>query len=207
MSKLHHPNLLHMFGAILKPCICIVSELMQTDLFRALHRSEVKYTITNRIGWALQIAHGMEYLHSRNVIHRDLKSPNVLLDKSSSVKICDFGHSRLYDPTMSVTVGTPFWNAPEVLTRKKYSFPADVFSFAIILWELLTEEEPYKGMSITEVMEKVGSENFRLSTSACPFFATKLLSDCWHTLPEMRPSFLKITETLRRVEIPQEWKH
>ncbi|CAM9758501.1 unnamed protein product, partial [Sphacelaria rigidula] len=102
------------------------------------------------------VACGMNYLHGHQpspILHRDLKSANLLLDDSFNVKICDFGLARLkaYTNSMTGNCGTVQWMAPEVLASEKYTETADVYSFAIVCWELLERACPYEGMSQIQV--------------------------------------------------------
>ncbi|CAM9837057.1 unnamed protein product, partial [Scytosiphon promiscuus] len=108
------------------------------------------------------VACGMWYLHQHEpfpILHRDLKSANLLLDESFNVKICDFGLARLKAFTNSAAMtgncGTVQWMAPEVLASEKYAEPADVYSFAIVCWELLSRACPYDGMSQIQVRRRV----------------------------------------------------
>jgi mitogen-activated protein kinase kinase kinase 9 len=95
---------------------------------------------------ALEAARGVHYLHSCNppVLHRDLKSLNLLLDESGRVKLADFGWTKGLDNYMTGKIGTYQWMAPEVIASQKYSEKADVFSYGIILWEIASREPPFK---------------------------------------------------------------
>ena len=98
------------------------------------------------VDWAVQIASGMHYLHQHKIIHRDLKSPNVLLAENNVVKISDFGTCRTWNDIsveMSFT-GTYAWMAPEVIRKELCSEKVDVWSYGVVLWELLTGETPYR---------------------------------------------------------------
>ena len=143
---------------------------------------------------ANDICQGGSYLHRHDppIIHRDLKSENVLVDSNFVAKITDFGQSRFQNDggrTMTAC-GSPLWTAPEVIRGEKYSEKADVYSFAIILYELLTWSPPYPNDNPHFVMMKVASEGYRMTISDefDPFFH-KILTMSWHADPAERPSF------------------
>eukprot|EP01090_Pellita_catalonica_P017809 TRINITY_DN5494_c0_g1_i1.p2 TRINITY_DN5494_c0_g1~~TRINITY_DN5494_c0_g1_i1.p2 ORF type:complete len:132 (+),score=12.70 TRINITY_DN5494_c0_g1_i1:41-436(+) len=106
------------------------------------------------------------YLHMSNppVIHRDLKSHNLLVDENWNCKVCDFGMAKLLvaqGPSYLTACGTPAWSAPEVLRNERYTQKADVFSFAIVLWECVTRKKPYDGMPPFRVICDVGQNGLR----------------------------------------------
>jgi serine/threonine protein kinase len=143
-------------------------------------------------------ARGMAYLHSGNppVLHRDLKSANLLLDESYTTKVCDFGLSRLKAQarrSMTGNCGTVQWMAPEVLANMSYDEKADVFSFGIILWELLTRECPYDGMTAIQCALAVLNRDKRPEIPKwCPPALHALIKACVKKEPDLRPSFAQI---------------
>ena len=142
-------------------------------------------------------ARGMTYLHSGvpPVLHRDLKSANLLLDESYTAKVCDFGLSRLkaQEKSMTGNCGTVQWMAPEILANQPYAEPADVFSFGIILWELLTAECPYEGMSAIQCALAVLNKNYRPEIPEwCPPQYGALIRACIDKIPAARPTFAQI---------------
>mmetsp|Transcript_37282 Transcript_37282/g.42584 ORF Transcript_37282/g.42584 Transcript_37282/m.42584 type:complete len:730 (+) Transcript_37282:202-2391(+) len=142
-------------------------------------------------------ARGMTYLHSGSppVLHRDLKSANLLLDESYTTKVCDFGLSRLKAQERSMTgnCGTVQWMAPEILGNQAYAEPADVFSFGIILWELLTAECPYDGMTAIQCALAVLNRDQRPQIpSWCPPALKSLILSCVERNPSDRPIFSQV---------------
>lgn len=142
-------------------------------------------------------ARGMTYLHSGSpaVLHRDLKSANLLLDESYTTKVCDFGLSRLKAQERSMTgnCGTVQWMAPEILGNQPYAEPADVFSFGIILWELLTGECPYDGMTAIQCALAVLNRDQRPPMPAwCPPPLASLIGSCVKRNPSQRPTFSQV---------------
>ena len=139
----------------------------------------------------------MAYLHSGNppVLHRDLKSANLLLDESYTAKVCDFGLSRLKEQERSMTgnCGTVQWMAPEVLANMSYNEKADVYSFGIILWELLSRECPFDGMSPIQCALAVLNRDKRPDIPKwCPPCLHALIKSCVKKEPDQRPSFVQI---------------
>jgi len=147
-------------------------------------------------------ARGMVYLHSGTppVLHRDLKSANILLDESYNPKVCDFGLSRLQSAagaSMTGNCGTVQWMAPEVLANQRYNEKADVFSYGIILWELLTRACPYEGQNAVQCALAVLNRNHRPSIPQwCPPVLHALVRACLKTDPQERPDFTKILTAL-----------
>lgn len=146
-------------------------------------------------------ARGMAYLHSGKppVLHRDLKSANLLLDESYTTKVCDFGLSRLKAQTRSMTgnCGTVQWMAPEVLANRSYDEKADVYSFGIIVWELLTRECPYEGMTAIQCALAVLNRDKRPEIPKwCPPGLHALIKACTKKEPDERPCFERIIEML-----------
>ncbi len=146
-------------------------------------------------------ARGMCYLHSGSppVLHRDLKSANILLDESYTAKLADFGLSRLKAVRSGMTgnCGTVQWMAPEVLCSEDYAEPADVYSFGIILWEMLTQECPYEGMTPIQCALAVLNQNYRPEIPAwCPQSFRALIKDCVERDPKTRPTFPQILQVL-----------
>jgi serine/threonine protein kinase len=149
-------------------------------------------------------ARGMNYLHKGNppVLHRDLKSANILLDESYTPKVCDFGLSRLKakDRSMTGNCGTVQWMAPEVLANQSYNEKADVYSYGIILWELLTRECPYEDMTAIQCALAVLNRNHRPEIPRwCPPPLQVLIRSCLKKDPDERPSFTEILQTLDKM--------
>ncbi|KAH7622771.1 hypothetical protein Ndes2526B_g02043 [Nannochloris sp. 'desiccata'] len=156
-----------------------------------------------RLQMALDVARGMNYLHTCRppVIHRDLKSPNLLVEKDMTIKVCDFGLSRVRHATVlsaKSQAGTPEWTAPEVLQGKSCNEASDVYSFGVILWELQTGEEPWTDKSAMQVVGAVGFANERLPIppGIRPGLGD-LMARCFG-IPEDRPSFSEIISILKR---------
>lgn len=202
MSTLHHPNIVLFLGAVIEnPHFMMVMEYLPINLYELLHSGfMVDFLYLHR--FACDIARGMKYLHRRqNMIQRDLKSKNVMIDNNFNAKICDFGLSRYVTTDQTMTFcGTPYWTAPEVIRQEPYTHKADVFSYGIILWELLTGREPYEGMQGMEVAYAVADDGLRPTIpSICPEGYPELLSNCWSDNPDVRPEFGEILDSLHKM--------
>ncbi|XP_039160728.1 serine/threonine-protein kinase CTR1 [Eucalyptus grandis] len=212
MKRLRHPNIVLFMGAVTEPPkLSIVTEyLSRGSLYRLLHKPGAREILDERrrLNMALDVAKGMNYLHKRNppIVHRDLKSPNLLVDKKYTVKVCDFGLSRLKPRTFlssKSAAGTPEWMAPEVLRDEPSNEKSDVYSFGVILWELATLQQPWCNLNPAQVVAAVGFKGRRLEIprDLNPQVAS-IIEACWVSEPWKRPSFSSIMESLKPLVKP-----
>ncbi|XP_026429926.1 probable serine/threonine-protein kinase SIS8 [Papaver somniferum] len=209
MKRLRHPNVVLFMGAVTSPKnLCIVTEfLSRGSLFQLLRRhTSTTLDSRRRVLMALDIARGMNYLHRHNppIIHRDLKSSNLLVDKNWKVKVGDFGLSRLKYATFLTTSagnGTPQWMAPEVIRNEPEDEKSDVYSFGVVLWELATLKIPWNDMNSMQVIAAVGFMNQRneIPKDTDPLWAS-LIERCWHSDPKCRPTFKELLGSLKDLQ-------
>jgi len=215
-NLLQHVNILRLMGLI-------VDELNQNKglvleycsggpLNTWLKKNQNVLSLRNSIDWALQVANGMEYLHKRapaKLLHRDLKSSNVLLLSSTAspedqtLKISDFGLARARQEQRSLSqeqfsaAGTYAWMAPESIRSNNFSPYSDVWSFGVLVWEILTGEIPYRGLEPLQVAFSVAHRQMRLPIpSSIPATLAKLMNRCWEEDSQSRPEFDVIRELL-----------
>uniref|UniRef100_A0A8C1YX36 mitogen-activated protein kinase kinase kinase n=1 Tax=Cyprinus carpio TaxID=7962 RepID=A0A8C1YX36_CYPCA len=196
LRKLKHPNIITFKGVCTQaPCYCIIMEYCaQGQLYEVL-RAGRKITPSLLVDWAMGIAGGMNYLHLHKIIHRDLKSPNMLITHDDLVKISDFGTSKeLRDKSTKMSfAGTVAWMAPEVIRNEPVSEKVDIWSFGVVLWEMLTGEIPYKDVDSSAIIWGVGNNSLQLPLpESCPDGFKILLRQCWNCKPRNRPSFRQI---------------
>lgn len=210
MRGLRHPNVLQFLGACTNPPdICIVMEYMPMgSLYKILHDEDIPLDREMIRKMMLDAAKGMNYLHKSDpvIIHRDLKSHNLLVDENWKVKVCDFGLSKILeaqsDFTTMTACGTPSWTAPEILRNEKYTEKADVYSFGIVLWECITREDPYDGMPPFQVVLAVGTKSMRPTIPPeTPQKWAMFITECWAENQDTRPSFDQIMITLEEINL------
>ncbi|KAI4326269.1 hypothetical protein MLD38_031598 [Melastoma candidum] len=210
MKKLRHPNVVLFMGAVTRPPnLSIVTEFLpRGSLYRLIHRPNNQLDERRRLRMALDAARGMNYLHNCNpvIVHRDLKTPNLLVDRNWVVKVCDFGLSRMKHSTFlssRSTAGTAEWMAPEVLRNEPCNEKSDVYSFGVILWELATLQQPWGGMNPMQVVGAVGFQHRRLDIPGDmdPTVA-EIIEKCWQTDPNLRPTFAEIMNALKPLQKP-----
>ncbi|XP_037285704.2 mitogen-activated protein kinase kinase kinase 20 [Rhipicephalus microplus] len=205
LSVLSHRNIITFYGAATKaPNFCIITEYAEHGslyAFLAMQENDSMLSFGQILLWGIQIAAGMHYLHEEapiKVIHRDLKSKNVVISSDYTCKICDFGASRFLGATTRMSLaGTLPWMAPEVIQCLPSSETCDVWSFGVVLWELLTHEVPFKGIEGFQVAWAVVEKEERLTIpSTCPAAFANLMTACWKTDPKERPPFSTILQHL-----------
>uniref|UniRef100_A0A8D0BAL7 Mitogen-activated protein kinase kinase kinase n=1 Tax=Salvator merianae TaxID=96440 RepID=A0A8D0BAL7_SALMN len=212
-AMLRHPNIIALKAVCLSPPnVCLVMEYARGGaLNRALAGKKVPPHVL--VNWAVQIARGMNYLHNEAlvpIVHRDLKSINILIleriendDLSGrTLKITDFGLAREWHKTTKMSAaGTYAWMAPEVIRLSLFSKSSDVWSFGVLLWELLTGEVPYREIDALAVAYGVAMNKLTLPIpSTCPEPFARLLKECWSPEPHARPDFSAILQQLVAIE-------
>ena len=186
-----HPNVIKIIGAVIEENnIGIVMEYLRCSLFRAVFIDCELQDAGKKIAIIKQVASALKHLHSRNIAHCDIKSENILLDWNNNAKLCDFGLSALKNETGSSQSnlvppgqGTPHYSAPEVLRGEILNMAqllqADIYSLAIVMFEVMTEEEAFQGLSVMQLQTNVGHGEMRPSTSKLSKPIEDILTKCW----------------------------
>ena len=220
MSKLKHPSIVNLIGFSPKdfkgnPKPVIVTELVKEGTLtkfielERLSRSDPKWDDTHKLIALYGIASAMSFLHEHNIIHRDLKPDNILMDENLYPKICDFGLSKI-DPQSTENIsfesesklkGTPIYSAPEVFSGLIYSKPGDVYSFALIAYEIITNDRPFPDIeNIYILINNVCSGKRPEFKNPIKESYKNLIERCWSQDPEKRPTFTEIVNVLEKPE-------
>ncbi|XP_047333865.1 serine/threonine-protein kinase EDR1-like [Impatiens glandulifera] len=204
LSRLRHPNVILFLGACTKPPhLSMVTEYMDMgSLYNLIHLTEQKKKLSwrRKLKMLRDICRGLMCVHRMKIIHRDLKSANCLVNKHWTVKICDFGLSRIMTETPmrdTFSAGTPEWMAPELIRNEPFSEKCDIFSLGVVMWELCTLSKPWHGVPPERVVYSVANEGSRLEIPEGPLGS--LIADCWAE-PDQRPSCEEILTRLMECE-------
>ncbi|KAK3029140.1 hypothetical protein RJ639_039695 [Escallonia herrerae] len=191
LRKIRHKNVVQFIGACTQPPnFCIVTEFMSKgSLYSLLHKQRGAFKLPTLLKVAIDVSKGMNYLHQNNIIHRDLKTANLLMDENAA-----------QSGVMTAETGTYRWMAPEVIEHEPYDHKADIFSFGVVLWELLTGELPYSYLTPLQAAVGVVQQGLRptIPKHTHPGVA-ELLVSCWQQDPTLRPNFSEILEKLQRI--------
>uniref|UniRef100_A0A3B3CX03 Mitogen-activated protein kinase kinase kinase 7 n=1 Tax=Oryzias melastigma TaxID=30732 RepID=A0A3B3CX03_ORYME len=207
LSRVNHPNIVKLYGSCDNP-VCLVMEFAECgSLYNFLHGAEPqpRYTAAHAMSWCLQCAEGVAYLHAmkpKALIHRDLKPPNLLLVAQGTVlKICDFGTACDIQTYMTNNKGSAAWMAPEVFEGSNYSEKCDVFSWSIILWEVMTRKKPFDeiGGSAFCIMWAVHRGTRPPLIRDLPEPIETLMTRCWDKEPSQRPPMSEVRDTMSRL--------
>ncbi|CAF0981799.1 unnamed protein product [Brachionus calyciflorus] len=200
LRKLNHVNLVKFKAVSINSdkFFCIIMEYCPNGQLFTYLKSQNLLQPSVMVDMAKQIANGMNYLHNNKIIHRDLKSPNILLSDNNVLKISDFGACKnMSDTVISMSFkGTIAWTAPEIFRGELCSEKVDVYSFGVVLWELLTCETPYKNIDPSSIMYAVASNRLRLPIpNSAPDGIKLLLAQCFMQAKN-RPGFNHIIKHL-----------
>ncbi|XP_064198400.1 serine/threonine-protein kinase B-raf-like [Anguilla rostrata] len=210
LRKTRHVNILLFMGYTTKPQLAIVTQWCEgSSLYHHLHIIETKFEMIKLIDIARQTAQGMDYLHAKSIIHRDLKSNNIFLHEDLTVKIGDFGLATVKSRwsgshQFEQLSGSILWMAPEVIRlqdKNPYSFQSDVYAFGIVLYELMSGVLPYSNINNRDqIIFMVGrgylSPDLSKSRSNCPKAMKRLMADCLKKKREERPLFPQILASI-----------
>ncbi|KAG7542896.1 Protein kinase domain [Arabidopsis thaliana x Arabidopsis arenosa] len=221
--KLNHPNVTKFVGASMgttnlnirsadskgslpqQACCVVVEYLPGGTLKQHLirHKSK-KLAFKAVIKLALDLARGLCYLHSEKIVHRDVKTENMLLDAHKNLKIADFGVARveaLNPKDMTGETGTLGYMAPEVIDGKPYNRRCDVYSFGICLWEIYCCDMPYPDLSFVDVSSAVVLHNLRPEIPrCCPTALATIMKTCWDGNPQKRPEMKEVVKMLEGID-------
>ncbi|CAM8972645.1 unnamed protein product [Rhodiola kirilowii] len=221
--KLDHPNVTKFIGATMgskglniqtesgqigmpSSVCCVVVEYLPGGALKSYliknRRKKLAFKVVVQL--ALDLARGLSYLHSQKIVHRDVKTENMLLDKSRTIKIADFGVARVEasNPNdMTGETGTLGYMAPEVLNGNPYNRKCDVYSFGICLWEIYCCDMPYPDLSFSEVTSAVVRQNLRPEIPrCCPNALANVMKRCWDANPDKRPEMDEVVTMLEAID-------
>uniref|UniRef100_A0A8C9T369 receptor protein-tyrosine kinase n=1 Tax=Scleropages formosus TaxID=113540 RepID=A0A8C9T369_SCLFO len=210
MGQFDHPNVIRLEGVVTKSTpVMIITEFMENgSLDSFLRQNDGQFTVIQLVGMLRGIAAGMKYLSDMNYVHRDLAARNILVNSNLVCKVSDFGLSRFLeddtsDPTYTSALGGKIpirWTAPEAIQYRKFTSSSDVWSYGIVMWEIMSYgERPYWDMSNQDVINAI-EQDYRLPTPMdCPVALHQLMLDCWQKERGDRPKFSQIVNTLDKM--------
>jgi len=204
LGRLQHPNIVSLLAFCVppqQPPMVVTELLTKGSLFDVLQKEA--FTRPERLVIACDVAKGMLYLHEQGVVHRALKSKNVLIDANKRAKVSDYGIANLRDRSHGLICcicGAFAWMAPEALRGENFNATSDVYSFGVILWELMTNEVPWADLQAMQIPGAIGYGGRRLPTPGnWPATVQQLLNSCLDALAANRPSFEHIVVQLEKI--------
>uniref|UniRef100_A0A4W4FDK6 receptor protein-tyrosine kinase n=1 Tax=Electrophorus electricus TaxID=8005 RepID=A0A4W4FDK6_ELEEL len=207
MAQFDHPNVIRLEGVVTRSKLMIITEYMENgSLDSFLRRNDGQFTIIQLVGILRGIAAGMTYLSDLGYVHRDLAARNILVNSNLVCKVSDFGLSRVLedDPDAAYTTSggkIPIrWTAPEAIAYRKFSSSSDVWSYGVVMWEVMSYgERPYWNLTNRDVIKSV-EEGYRLpAPMGCPGTMHTLMLDCWQKERAERPRFSQIVTVLDKL--------
>lgn len=202
LSDFDHPNILKLYGWVKGPRFSLVLEFQPFDLFTVIKKVGDRTVDYVQIGHDIVTA--LDAMHKKNMIHRDVKIENILMNTDGHAKLCDFGFAARLGPDGVIfakkLMGTPAYMAPEVIREKKYSTQSDMYAFGIAWWEMLSHFSFMSRYSRTQegIIPFVLAGVREIIPDDCDPDVAELIVRCWDGLPEMRPGAAEVREVLSR---------
>ena len=208
LISLRHPRIVSFVGFChIENRFLIITEYMKNkSLKHILDNKSIEISLLDKINFSLDIAKAIWYLHSRNppVLHRDLKSSNCLVSADLTIKLCDFGLSKIFvDKHQTETKSNIYWMSPESILNDIYTEKSDIYSLSILLWEIFHRNtNPYKGINETCFLFENQLKEIRLTFDTClPEEIKNLIVKCWNFEATNRPSIKEIVCELERIKV------
>lgn len=204
MARLRSPNIISLYGYCLSPKYCIVMEYMPKGSLFSVLRSNQPLDWNIRIKIATDMACGLAFLHQEKILHRDIKSLNVLLDEQYKAKLTDFGLSKIKGETRTLSAkndsaGTLAWMAPELFEAEPYTQKSDVYSLGITFWELASRKIPFISAPNPNLIPVwVGKGKRETIPADCPKKLATLIQACWEADPAKRPDSETVVAFLKK---------
>uniref|UniRef100_A0A3Q4HGQ9 receptor protein-tyrosine kinase n=1 Tax=Neolamprologus brichardi TaxID=32507 RepID=A0A3Q4HGQ9_NEOBR len=208
MGQFDHPNVVHLEGVVTrgKPVMIVIEYMENGSLDAFLRKHDGQFTVIQLVGMLRGIAAGMRYLSDMGYVHRDLAARNILVNCNLVCKVSDFGLSRVIDDdpeAVYTTTGGKIpvrWTAPEAIQYRKFTSASDVWSYGVVMWEVMSYgERPYWDMSNQDVIKAI-EEGYRLPAPMdCPPGLHQLMLDCWQKDRAERPKFDQIVGILDKM--------
>ncbi|XP_026197082.1 ephrin type-A receptor 7 isoform X3 [Anabas testudineus] len=208
MGQFDHPNVVHLEGVVTrgKPVMIVIEYMENGSLDAFLRKHDGQFTVIQLVGMLRGIAAGMRYLSDMGYVHRDLAARNILVNSNLVCKVSDFGLSRVIDDdpeAVYTTTGGKIpvrWTAPEAIQYRKFTSASDVWSYGVVMWEVMSYgERPYWDMSNQDVIKAI-EEGYRLPAPMdCPPGLHQLMLDCWQKDRAERPKFDQIVGILDKM--------
>jgi predicted Ser/Thr protein kinase len=198
-----HPNVVQMYGVSIdgpQP-ILVLEYCARGSLDKLLSEKARHLSENDKLDFVKGIARGMFHLHYHNIVHRDLAARNILLNEANVPKISDFGMSRIIkkdeEGETKNDIGPIRWMSPEAIGKRKYSQKSDVWSFGIVVWEIVSQGELFIDMDLFDIGVQIRDKGLTPKIPEdCPPLLREIMELCWRQQPEERPTFHEICKVL-----------
>ena len=197
LAKYRHPNIVLLVGICsVPPNLAIVTEFVEGgSLYDLLHKKKKAVSKEDKRKIVRQMLSSIAFLHEHDIVHRDIKSHNFLVEENLTTKLCDFGlarHRDLLNQGSMQFSGTPIYMAPELFLKKSYDQSVDIFALGTLLYEIYTGDIPYYGLDPADIKDRVMKDSSLKSDPNIPKDILEVVNSCRSNNPAQRPSALKL---------------
>ncbi|CAD8203965.1 unnamed protein product [Paramecium octaurelia] len=192
LKVLKHPNIIKYYSSFVQnDQLCILMEFAENYDLQIYTKSNP----SNILNWFTQLCQAVQYLHSMNIVHKDIKMKNVFLTKDGIIKLGDFSISKKLDASLNLTqLGTPYYLSPEICESKPYNTKSDIWGLGCLLYELCTKQKPFQGESLPEVFKNIITSETPKLPEGFPYLYQDIINQCLQKNPQDRPEISQILE-------------